>query len=276
MRKKRRVCDHHRRRLPDLLGLKSSLSGEPPSSSGSPSSAGTSSAAETALSNPASRELGPVSAQSLWKHLVSRLRPSTDVKLLKIFDELLGRPSLATRIQMATGGHPSHVRLKTIYSRLCDCLDLNEIFDPAQIVSSQQTHSVLEFGSAKNDPPISIILMIDLTDFLKSGVTWVSLTRTKKPKKSGDHKRAPALFLSCEHAGNQIPTRYKKLFSSNQGVLKTHRGSDPGAFVVGKEIGRLHSNGLLFHKNLTTRRRHESFTRKSYGPLPMDKISLHK
>ena len=38
------------------------------------------------------------------------------------------------------------------------------------------------------------------------------------------------LVLTCEHAGNHIPDKYKYLFNNNLDVLKTHRGYDPGAF----------------------------------------------
>lgn len=50
--------------------------------------------------------------------------------------------------------------------------------------------------------------------------------------------KPPKLFLTCEHAGNKIPARYKKLFAKNQGVLRTHRGSDPGAAAIAREVAK--------------------------------------
>ncbi len=37
------------------------------------------------------------------------------------------------------------------------------------------------------------------------------------------------IIITCEHGGNAIPLKYRKLFSNNKAVLKTHRGYDPGA-----------------------------------------------
>jgi predicted N-formylglutamate amidohydrolase len=37
------------------------------------------------------------------------------------------------------------------------------------------------------------------------------------------------LLLTCEHYGNNVPTAYKKLFTSNEKILHTHRGFDIGA-----------------------------------------------
>jgi predicted N-formylglutamate amidohydrolase len=60
--------------------------------------------------------------------------------------------------------------------------------------------------------------------------------------------KSPKIFLTCEHAGNQIPARYKNLFSKNHGVLRTHRGSDPGAFAVANELERLTRTKLYYTK----------------------------
>lgn len=37
-----------------------------------------------------------------------------------------------------------------------------------------------------------------------------------------------SILLTCEHAGNQVPVRYRSLFTSEE-VLNSHRGWDPGA-----------------------------------------------
>lgn len=40
------------------------------------------------------------------------------------------------------------------------------------------------------------------------------------------------LLITCEHAGNKIPTAYQHLFQANLDVLNSHRGIDIGAKVL--------------------------------------------
>jgi len=47
-----------------------------------------------------------------------------------------------------------------------------------------------------------------------------------------------ALVLSCEHAGNAIPARYRPLFRAAHDVLASHRGWDPGALDLARTIAR--------------------------------------
>ena len=44
------------------------------------------------------------------------------------------------------------------------------------------------------------------------------------------------LLVTCEHGGNHVPPRYRRLFRDLQGLLKTHRGYDPGALVMAREM----------------------------------------
>jgi predicted N-formylglutamate amidohydrolase len=44
------------------------------------------------------------------------------------------------------------------------------------------------------------------------------------------------LLVTCEHGGNHVPPRYRRLFRDLQGLLKTHRGYDLGALVMAREI----------------------------------------
>jgi predicted N-formylglutamate amidohydrolase len=46
--------------------------------------------------------------------------------------------------------------------------------------------------------------------------------------------RSDYLILSCEHGGNRVPPRYRKLFSEK--FLSTHRGYDPGALAVARDL----------------------------------------
>lgn len=48
------------------------------------------------------------------------------------------------------------------------------------------------------------------------------------------------LVISCEHAGNQIPEKYKMLFKDSDEILESHEGWDPGSW----EIAKFLSDGL--------------------------------
>jgi predicted N-formylglutamate amidohydrolase len=44
------------------------------------------------------------------------------------------------------------------------------------------------------------------------------------------------VLISCEHAGNRIPAAYRALFGGAGAVLRSHRGYDPGALGVAREL----------------------------------------
>jgi predicted N-formylglutamate amidohydrolase len=46
------------------------------------------------------------------------------------------------------------------------------------------------------------------------------------------------LVVSCEHASDAIPARYKRLFEKRQRLLATHRGYDLGAWQLGSALAR--------------------------------------
>jgi predicted N-formylglutamate amidohydrolase len=48
-----------------------------------------------------------------------------------------------------------------------------------------------------------------------------------------------ALILSCEHGGNDIPARYRPLFTGAAQVLASHRGWDPGSLELARSIRRV-------------------------------------
>ena len=54
------------------------------------------------------------------------------------------------------------------------------------------------------------------------------------------------LILTCEHAGNNIPEKHLHLFEAQKTVLETHRGYDPGAFDLFRELSSL-SDFKAFH-----------------------------
>lgn len=47
---------------------------------------------------------------------------------------------------------------------------------------------------------------------------------------------APALLVTVEHGGNRVPPAWRKLFAAQAAVLGTHRGYDPGALLLGREL----------------------------------------
>jgi predicted N-formylglutamate amidohydrolase len=60
------------------------------------------------------------------------------------------------------------------------------------------------------------------------------------------------LILTCEHAGNVVPERYRPLFGGRvQHLLPTHRGWDPGALLLAHEMAERFAAPLYFEE--TTR-----------------------
>lgn len=56
----------------------------------------------------------------------------------------------------------------------------------------------------------------------------------------------PTHFLiTCEHAGNRIPSRYRDFFRERQALLHTHRGYDLGALRLAREMSALLDAPLL-------------------------------
>lgn len=49
-------------------------------------------------------------------------------------------------------------------------------------------------------------------------------------------KEQASLLITCEHGGNEIPSRYRHLFQGHEDLLKTHRGYDPGALLMAQEM----------------------------------------
>lgn len=49
-------------------------------------------------------------------------------------------------------------------------------------------------------------------------------------------RRAETLFITCEHGGNRIPPRYRSLFDRGHAALNSHRGWDPGALQLAREL----------------------------------------
>jgi predicted N-formylglutamate amidohydrolase len=48
--------------------------------------------------------------------------------------------------------------------------------------------------------------------------------------------RPTFLLITCEHGGNRIPVRYRPLFAGRKSLLESHRGHDPGALNMAREL----------------------------------------
>jgi predicted N-formylglutamate amidohydrolase len=53
------------------------------------------------------------------------------------------------------------------------------------------------------------------------------------------------LLITCEHGGNRIPERYLDLFAGFEPLLQTHRGYDPGALTVARDLSSTFSAPLF-------------------------------
>jgi predicted N-formylglutamate amidohydrolase len=47
-----------------------------------------------------------------------------------------------------------------------------------------------------------------------------------------------SFLITCEHGGNRIPAPYRALFRGHRALLDTHRGYDPGALLMARELAR--------------------------------------
>lgn len=47
-----------------------------------------------------------------------------------------------------------------------------------------------------------------------------------------------AFLITCEHGGNRIPATCRSLFQGYDELLNTHRGYDPGALLMARELAR--------------------------------------
>jgi predicted N-formylglutamate amidohydrolase len=61
----------------------------------------------------------------------------------------------------------------------------------------------------------------------------------------------PLLLITCEHGGNRVPPAYRSLFAGQAELLDTHRGWDPGALLLAREMAAAFDAPLFASK--TTR-----------------------
>lgn len=50
--------------------------------------------------------------------------------------------------------------------------------------------------------------------------------------------RSDSFLITCEHGGKRIPPRYGNLFAGFEALLRSHRGYDPGALTMARELAK--------------------------------------
>lgn len=53
-------------------------------------------------------------------------------------------------------------------------------------------------------------------------------------------------LITCEHGGNRIPQHYWRFFVGREALLATHRGYDPGALTMARDLARMLDAPLYF------------------------------
>jgi predicted N-formylglutamate amidohydrolase len=53
-------------------------------------------------------------------------------------------------------------------------------------------------------------------------------------------------LITCEHGGNVVPPLYRPLFANQNALLDSHRGWDPGALAVARDLARTLEAQLLY------------------------------
>jgi predicted N-formylglutamate amidohydrolase len=81
-----------------------------------------------------------------------------------------------------------------------------------------------------------------------------------------------AVVLSCEHASNDIPNKYKKLFSDAEKTLNTHRGYDIGALEL---FDLVKLNYVAFRQSATVSRLLVDINRSLYRRTLFSEFTKH-
>jgi predicted N-formylglutamate amidohydrolase len=53
-------------------------------------------------------------------------------------------------------------------------------------------------------------------------------------------------LVTCEHGGNRIPGRYRGCFAGHEALLESHRGYDPGALAMARDMARQLGAPVIF------------------------------
>lgn len=73
--------------------------------------------------------------------------------------------------------------------------------------------------------------------------------REVRPRSPGPN--GTRVVVTCEHGGNRVPTRYAPMFEGARGALAGHRGWDPGALTLARQLAESLDAPLRY--SLTTR-----------------------
>lgn len=88
-------------------------------------------------------------------------------------------------------------------------------------------------------------------DVRRSGLNATDAAATDGPPPVPPRAPTPgagdAFFLvTCEHGGNQVPTPFQALFDGHEALLVSHRGHDPGALAVARDLAAALGSVLAF------------------------------
>ena len=83
-------------------------------------------------------------------------------------------------------------------------------------------------------------------------------------------RKVDALIITCEHGGNGVPRDLVAAFKPIRGMLSTHRGWDPGALDLARQLAR-RLDAPLFHS--TTSRLVVDLNRSETHPRVLSRLS---
>lgn len=85
-----------------------------------------------------------------------------------------------------------------------------------------------------------------------------------------------AFLVTCEHGGNRIPPGYRGCFAGDEALLQSHRGYDPGALTMAREMARQLGAPLIYSTvsrllvDLNRSPRHPRLHAECMGRLPLE------
>ncbi len=93
------------------------------------------------------------------------------------------------------------------------------------------------------------------------------------------------LIITCEHGGCEVPAEYATLFAGHKALLQTHRGWDPGALILARELASAFNAPLFFattsrllidlNRSIGHRQLYSEFTRDLPAGRRQDIVSQH-
>ena len=93
------------------------------------------------------------------------------------------------------------------------------------------------------------------------------------------------LIITCEHGGCEVPALYAPLFAGHEALLQTHRGWDPGALLLARELADARNAPLFFatttrllidlNRSIGHRQLHSEITRGLPSAMRRDIAARH-